>query len=268
MTLHSFIIPFRPPCQKIFYFVEFRGVLFSLLLFSYINFLHAILKAGLGLQFRPWFYQVTTNPLAKATIFFSFTFQCFWFLIIEQLPFVSFEDCRWSFNRILYRSCIYICRHIILEAKSSLLYSYGEPWGKKTSSNLFDVTMGSYDGAESCELVGAYLLHKKKEKFGSICDFGLYRDDDLGISRASPRQTELIKKDLCGILSSYGMQANRKLPWCHSQPVRWEVYGLHQTWKYPTLRKQEIEPSTSYYRKHSEIHQQTTVWNFNRWKFI
>lgn len=105
-------------------------------------------------------------------------------------------------------------RHIILQAKSSLLYSYGEPWGKKTSSNLFDVTMGSYDGAESCELVGAYLLHKIKEKFGSTCDFGLYRDDGLGISKASPRQTECIKKDLCGIFSSYGLkitiEANKK----------------------------------------------------------
>ena len=72
--------------------------------------------------------------------------------------------------------------------------------------------MGSYDGAESCELVDAYLLHKIKERFGSICDFGLYRDD--GISRASPRQTELIKKDLCGIFSSYGLkitiEANKK----------------------------------------------------------
>ena len=105
-------------------------------------------------------------------------------------------------------------RHIIIQAKSSLLYSYGEPWGKKTSSNLFDVTMGSYDGAESCELVGAYLLHKIKEKFGSICEFGLYRDDGLGISRASPRQTELLKKDLCGIFSRYGLkitiEANKK----------------------------------------------------------
>ena len=74
--------------------------------------------------------------------------------------------------------------------------------------------MVSYDGAESCELVGVYLLHKIKEKFGSICDFGLYRDDGLGISRASPRQTELIKKDLCGIFSSYGLkitiEANKK----------------------------------------------------------
>ena len=36
----------------------------------------------------------------------------------------------------------------------------------------------------------------------------------LGISRASPRQTELIEKDLCGIFSSYGLkitiEANKK----------------------------------------------------------
>ena len=66
--------------------------------------------------------------------------------------------------------------------------------------------MGSYDGAESCELVGAYLLYKIKENFGNICDFGLYRDDGLGISRASPRQTELAKRDLCGIFTSYGLK--------------------------------------------------------------
>ena len=74
--------------------------------------------------------------------------------------------------------------------------------------------MGSYDGAESCELVGAYLLHKIKEKFGSTCDFGLYRDDGLRISKASPRQTELIKKDLFSIFSKYGLkitvEANKK----------------------------------------------------------
>ena len=66
--------------------------------------------------------------------------------------------------------------------------------------------MGSYDGAEPCELVGVYLLHKIIEKIGSICDFGLYRDDSLGISKATPRQTELIKKDLCGIFSDYGLR--------------------------------------------------------------
>ena len=74
--------------------------------------------------------------------------------------------------------------------------------------------MGSYDGAESCELVSAYLLHKIKEKFGSTCDFGLYRDDGLRISKASPRQTELIKKDLFSIFNNYGLEitveANKK----------------------------------------------------------
>jgi len=95
---------------------------------------------------------------------------------------------------------------IILHAKSSILYSYAEPWGKKTSSNLFDITIGSYNGAESCELVGYYLLQKIKEKFGSICDSGLYRDDSLGLSKASPQQTECIKKDLCSIFSNYGLK--------------------------------------------------------------
>ena len=54
-------------------------------------------------------------------------------------------------------------RHIILQANSFLLHNSGEPWSKKTSSNVFDVTMGSYDGAESCELVGTYLFHKIKK---------------------------------------------------------------------------------------------------------
>ena len=40
-------------------------------------------------------------------------------------------------------------QHIILHAKKSLLYNMRETWGKKTTSDLFDVTMGSFDGAES-----------------------------------------------------------------------------------------------------------------------
>ena len=73
--------------------------------------------------------------------------------------------------------------------------------------------MGSYDGAESCELVGAFLLHKIKEKHGN--NFGLYRDDGLGVTTAPPRQVELIKKDLCAIFSKHGLritiEANKKI---------------------------------------------------------
>ena len=54
-------------------------------------------------------------------------------LLSEALQFASAYDTMITDNE----------RHIILQAKSSLLYSSGEPWSKKTSANLFDVTMGS-----------------------------------------------------------------------------------------------------------------------------
>ena len=79
-------------------------------------------------------------------------------------------------------------RHIILQAKTSLLYNCGEPWSKRTSSNLFDVTMGSFDCAESCQLVSTYLLHNIKEMFGNACN--ACRNDGLGVTKASPRQAE------------------------------------------------------------------------------
>ena len=91
------------------------------------------------------------------------------------------------------------------------------PFGN-SSSRIFHqhrthVTMGSYDGAESCELVGTFLLHKIKEKHGN--NFGLYRDDGLGITNATPRQVELIKKDLCTIFSEHGLkitiETNKKI---------------------------------------------------------
>ena len=74
--------------------------------------------------------------------------------------------------------------------------------------------MGSYDGAESCELVGSYLPHNFKERFSNACNFGFYRDDGLGVTKASPRQAELIKKELCSIFAKYGLkitiEANKK----------------------------------------------------------
>ena len=82
--------------------------------------------------------------------------------------------------------------------------------GQKKSSNLFDITIGSYDGAESCELVGAYLLYLIKEEFRGTCDFGLYRDDGLGVSKATPRQTDLIEK-LCTIFSKNGLRITIKV---------------------------------------------------------
>ena len=42
---------------------------------------------------------------------------------------------------------------IIMHARKSLLFDKGNAWSKKNSDNTFDVTMGSFDGAEVCEFV-------------------------------------------------------------------------------------------------------------------
>ncbi len=55
---------------------------------------------------------------------------------------------------------------IIKHARKSVLFNDGKPWTKKDSNSLFDVTMGSYDGAEICELVGLFILNKLGQKFG------------------------------------------------------------------------------------------------------
>ena len=67
---------------------------------------------------------------------------------------------------------------VILHARKSLLFTSEGTWVKK-DGNLFDVTMGSYDGAEVCELVGLYLIDQMASKVPEI-NFGLYRDDGLG----------------------------------------------------------------------------------------
>ena len=46
---------------------------------------------------------------------------------------------------------------IIYHARKSLLFDEKDTWIKK-QSGLFDVTMGAYDGAEVCELVGTYVI--------------------------------------------------------------------------------------------------------------
>ena len=41
-------------------------------------------------------------------------------------------------------------------------------WLKKNDQSLFDVTMGSYDGAEVCERVGLFLLNIPADIFGRL----------------------------------------------------------------------------------------------------
>ena len=57
--------------------------------------------------------------------------------------------------------------------------------------------MGSFDGAETCELVGCYLLSCLTKKYGNC--IGLYRDDGLAAFNTKPQQIEKLKKGFCQI---------------------------------------------------------------------
>ena len=102
-------------------------------------------------------------------------------------------------------------KNIIFKSKMSLLQFKNNDWIKKSNST-FDITMGSFDGAESCDLCGLYLLSSLKV-LGLV--MGLYRDDGLALSNLTPRDTENAKKDICNMFSRYNLsitiEANLKV---------------------------------------------------------
>ena len=73
--------------------------------------------------------------------------------------------------------------------------------------------MGSYDGAETCELVGCYLLAQLKQIPG--IEIGLYRDDGLAILNQTPREIEKAKKQICQVFTNNNLkitvEANKKI---------------------------------------------------------
>ena len=83
------------------------------------------------------------------------------------------------------------------------------PWRKIRSD--FDVTMGSFDGAETCELLGLFLLSQLTHLDVNV---GLYRDDGLATCTKTPKQVEAIKKERCKIFKRNSLQitieANKK----------------------------------------------------------
>ena len=86
-------------------------------------------------------------------------------------------------------------RHITLQAKQSLLFNNGNPWQKRNTGTLFDVTMGSYDGAETCELVGIHMVSQLKAISHGM-EIGLYRDDGLAVIDQTPQKNKNKKKKL------------------------------------------------------------------------
>ena len=112
---------------------------------------------------------------------------------------------------------------------------------KRHSENeLFDVTMGSFDGAEICELVGLYLLHKLQPLL-DMKNTGLYRDDGLAALKCqSARRLDRIRKDIVQVFKSEGLDIT-----CETNLIITDFLDVTldlSTGKYSPYRKPDTAP--------------------------
>ena len=132
----------------------------------------------------------------------------------ERLKFIQFDICEFYpsiSNQLLAKSIkfaekfIDICdddKKLFYQTKKPFLFCKNQPWVKKGDQTC-NFTMGSYDGAEICELCDLYLLSLLVKV---IPDLGLYRDDGLAVTRTTARQTEKLAQKLVKIFENEGLK--------------------------------------------------------------
>lgn len=95
---------------------------------------------------------------------------------------------------------------VIMHARQSLLFQKGKAWVKKGRDSAFDVTMGSFDGAEICELVGVFILNKLTTNVDKTA-IGLYRDDGLAVLKdVTGSAADRFRKDVTQIFKEFGLR--------------------------------------------------------------
>ena len=126
---------------------------------------------------------------------------------------------------------------IIFHSRESFLFNEGRPW-KKAGGDRFDVTMGSFDGAECCELIGLHILHTivEEQKLFKKGEVGLYRDDGLAVVKGTPRSVAALRKKMEAVFGNMGFQITCE----HSQPTTQFLdveldlpSGLYRPWRKP-----------------------------------
>ena len=80
--------------------------------------------------------------------------------------------------------------------RNSLLHHNDDSWVKKDTSVEFNVTMGSYNGVEVCEIVGIFIIDIMRKSFEKRI-IGLYSDDVPSIFRNyNDHQNNKVRKDI------------------------------------------------------------------------
>ena len=94
-------------------------------------------------------------------------------------------------------------KEIIVQAKKSFLYLGNTPWVKKGDVN-FDNGMGSYDGAECCDLIGLFILDQLTNRIKEL-QFGSYRDDSLAVAETRPQNLEKLRQKVVKVFGEFGL---------------------------------------------------------------
>ena len=98
---------------------------------------------------------------------------------------------------------------VIFHCRRSLLFHDNKPWIKDNNSD-FSVAMGSYNGAEVCELTGLFMLNELSKKFDKD-NIGLYRDDGLSVFKNySGHQNDKVRKEMIDLFKQHHLHLEIK----------------------------------------------------------
>ena len=130
------------------------------------------------------------------------------FDIVDYYPSISEElldkSLKWAKQFITIQETEY---EAIMHSRRSLLYdNNGKTWVKRDAKKQFDVSMGAFDGAEVCELVGLYILNQLEKKL-NLQSIGLYRDDGLAVLKSmSGSESDRARKELIKVFQECGLK--------------------------------------------------------------
>ena len=130
---------------------------------------------------------------------------------------------------------------IFMHCRRTFLFHDGKAWVKKENSD-FDVPIGSFDGAEICEITGLYILNKLiSSNIGMTKEnTGLYRDDGLVATSMTPQQAEKMFKKIHAVFKSEDLTVKIE---GLAKSIEYLDVKMHlDTGEYEPFRKEETLP--------------------------
>ena len=142
-----------------------------------------------------WFRSITDKPRKS---FMKFDIVSFYPSITEKLLKTAITWARESTTVTAKEASI------IMHCRKTFLYFDDDCWTKKENPS-FDVSMGSLDSAEVCELVGLFLLSCLEHLIPQQ-QLGLYRDDGLAVVDLPGPEIERLRKKVVKLFASHGLK--------------------------------------------------------------